>query len=214
MPTGAEQAAVIRDLSAQGRHASFSCIRVASTYSAYNAAKCRSTILRRSLKAVRLSKRLAKYITSIVMLAASVVAGACSRMQDKQMTVGKVTYKFPAEHVSRFIDSGEGHPYARLRPPEQPFDLVYDEFAKYRRNFKSTDAPLVATINDRSISDHKRFNFPGGVTVCKESQPYYSCGLNIVDEGIEWSVLFNKQQVDKSESIRASAAALLRAYRS
>lgn len=151
----------------------------------------------------------------LLVLATVVFGGGCSRMDDKQLTVGKITYNFPASHIFRFTNPGEGHPFARIRPPGQKYDLVYSEFSKFRRNFQGHNVPLVTGINDRSASPtFKEFNFPDGKTVCRLDQPYYSCGLNINDDGVTWSVIFNSDQVSESDSIRKSALEALRMYRS
>jgi hypothetical protein len=142
-----------------------------------------------------------------------VAVGACSRMEDKQLTINGVTYSFPAEDVFRFTDPNQGHPYVRLRRKGQGYDIIYSEFRKYRRNLQDGDAPLVTSINDRPAPSFQEFKFPSGSTVCKGEGPNYSCGLLVLDSGIEWSVVFNKDKLNNSEAIRTSAARNLENYR-
>ena len=149
----------------------------------------------------------------LIALIAASMTGACSRMEDQQMSVGRVTYRFPAEHVFRFTKPTEGHPFARIRTPGKKFDLIYSEFSRYRRNWQGDDVPRVTGINDRSASGYNKHTFPGGLTVCREGQPYYSCGLSIEDEGVNWSVIFHQDQINNSEAIRAEAKIVLRGYR-
>jgi len=151
--------------------------------------------------------------SQIALFVALSFCGACSRMEDKKLAAGGVNYTFPASHIHGFTSPNDGHPYVRLRPPGQPFDLIYSEFSKYRTNQQGKDMPLVTGINDRSKSNFTTTSFPGGPTVCRSDQPYYSCGFHLDDDGVPWSVIFNKDQVRNSEAIRAAAESILRSYR-
>lgn len=142
------------------------------------------------------------------------IIGACSRMEDKQITIGDATYSLPSDHIRAFTKPGEGQPYARLRPPKSPYDLIYSARARYRTTWTGADTPLVSSVNDHRSPKFERFQFPGGMTVCRSDQPYYSCGLQIVHRGVNWSVVFNRDQVPNSDAIRASALEILETYRS
>ena len=131
------------------------------------------------------------------------------------MTVGAVTYHFPAEHIDQFIEPGEGLPYAKLRPPGANFQLIYLARDKYSRNFAGGNAPLISTVTDHSAPEpFEHFNTASGVTVCRNDHPHYGCGLRIEDEGVAWSVVFDRDQVPNSDAIRAAAENILKTYRS
>lgn len=134
-------------------------------------------------------------------------------MEEKRLTVGDVTYTFPADHIFSFMNPGEGRPFARIRPPGESYDLIYSYRAKYRKNWQGSDVPLVTGINDYPSDRFEKFQFGNNVTVCREGHPYYSCGLMMMDDGVAWSVVFSKDQVQNSESIRKSVVEMLQAYR-
>jgi hypothetical protein len=139
----------------------------------------------------------------------------CSREEDKRLTVSGVTYTFPAEQVQSFLEPGEGPPFVRVRARGRLFDLIYSERAKTRQNFQGEGAPLVTTVNDHSSrSDFERFDSDGVITVCRGDHPYYGCGIRIEDNGVPWSIVFNRDQVPDAASIRAAALETLQKYRS
>lgn len=142
-----------------------------------------------------------------------VVAGGCSRMEEKQLSVGSVTYAFPADHIEAFTNPGEGEPYVRLRPPGSQYDLIYSARARYRTNWTGEDTPLVSSINDHRSRKFEQFGSPNAIIVCRSDQPFYSCGLQIVDNVVVWSVVFNRDQVPNGDMIRESAAKTLKTYR-
>lgn len=134
-------------------------------------------------------------------------------MEDKQLTIGNVTYTFPAEHVFSFTNAGEGHPFARIRPPEAEFDLIYDSLLKHKRNWEGPTTTPVAGINDHPADSFEKYESDGVVIVCRVGQPHYNCGLSITDETVQWSVVFDRQKVSQGKSVRDAAVQLLRKYR-
>ena len=80
--------------------------------------------------------------TILVALLFFALAGisACSREEDKRLTIGGVTYTFPARDVRSFTEAGEGSSFARVRPRGQLFDLIY-----------SARAPVLAPHTGESI---------------------------------------------------------------
>jgi hypothetical protein len=150
----------------------------------------------------------------LLALVTVVFGGGCSRMEDKQITIGDVTYSLPSDHVEAFTKPGEGQPYVRLRPPKSPYDLIYSARATYRTNWTGKDTPLVTSVNDHMSPSFEHFKFPGGLTVCRSDQPYYSCGLQIDHRGVTWSIVFSRDEVPNSDAIRTAAARILETYRS
>lgn len=137
---------------------------------------------------------------------------ACSREEDKRLTIGGVTYTFPARDVRSFTEAGEGSPFARVRPRGQLFDLIYSARARYRRNHQGDGTPLVTSVNDHSSSSFERYDSSGFVTVCRGGQPYFSCGMNVEDRGVTWTIVFTRDQLPDAPSVRASAIQALQKY--
>lgn len=147
----------------------------------------------------------------LCVLAILIGTSACSR-EDKQLTVGGVTYSFPSNRVQSFTEPGDGLPFARVRPGGQLFDLIYSERAKYRRNWLGGGSPLITSVNDHRSRQFERFNFDGFEVVCRAEQPYYSCGMHLEDRGVPWTIVFNRDQLADADAIRASAIGALRKY--
>lgn len=139
--------------------------------------------------------------------------GGCSEMQQTEVSFDGVHYTFPSDHIRAHITPDEGSPFIRIRPPGENFDLLHSASTWTRKNWQGAGTPLVSTINDHPSPEFSKHNASGGVTVCRSDQPFYSCGLQLKHTGVVWSVVFNADQVTKSDQIRVSALRILEQYR-
>lgn len=131
----------------------------------------------------------------------------------KQLAVGEVTYGFPAEEVLRFTSPGDGQPYARLRPQGQSFDLIYSSRASTRRNWQGDQAPLVTSINDHPSPRFSRHQSELVTVVCRDGGLHFGCGIQVNDQGVSWSVVFDKEEIAQADAIRTAALEVLKRYR-
>ncbi|MBT0668644.1 hypothetical protein HT136_09720 [Novosphingobium profundi] len=158
-------------------------------------------------------RSLSKPIFSVIMIASAIGVTGCSsdsKAPDK-VRLGELPYEFPDGDILNIVQPDHGRTFVRLEPPNEDFLLVKDEFAD--RMQKKTGEVIVSNINSNRFNKVDRFKRDDIDVFCKDT-PYYSCGMQVSDRGVIWSIIFDRIDVDNAHKIKSRALLLLSKYRS
>ena len=152
----------------------------------------------------------ARIVSHFAATAAALVATGCSELPPDPLTIEGLPYAFPKDHVHGFVPAEKGYLYLRLAPPGQELFLIID--ARSERKQREQNSLVVSSINDTRFSQAKVFFQQGEQIVCKDT-PLYSCGLQLNDSGITWSVVFHRESLSNVTDIKRRAEELITRYR-
>lgn len=142
-----------------------------------------------------------------------VVAAGCAP-KDKSVVFRGVAYRFPSAHAPKVNPErkdGEGA-FASVSPVGEPFKLRFSP-RHYRPNAQGAGVPTLHWVND-ARNEAQVLRQDDLVVVCKVgSQPRYTCGVQVIDAGLRWAAVFDRDQVAQASAIHAKAKAYLRSYR-
>jgi len=127
------------------------------------------------------------------------------------LTVSRVTYTFPRDHVLGFIDEPGRRQFAFVKPSRSRLELVYSSDLK-RRSRLNPDGPTVYYINDVPGVQQERIKLGSREVVCRPLLRM-QCGILIADGRLVWSVLFDRGDIGEVEQIAGEAAQALKLYR-
>ena len=148
-----------------------------------------------------------------VVLLSSAVVGCGPK--EKSVVIRVVAYRFPAAHDASVISESEGTlgAFAHVHPPEEPFDLRFS-YRHYQPNAQGADVPTLHWVNDAN-AEARILKQDGVIVICSVSHPlaHYTCGVQVIDAGLRWAAVFDRDQVANAAAIHAKAAAYLRGYR-
>jgi hypothetical protein len=144
-----------------------------------------------------------------VLIAIGTLSACANDTNILSFVVGDAEYKVPAAHVQSF--SRAPHQFVRIKPPGQPFDLVYDSrLSPQARN----GWPMIFSVNDGSSPYVERRDSVGQKIVCRRAAaPASICGLALEDAGVKWSVLFAREHIPAAGKLFARASKQLQEYR-
>lgn len=142
-------------------------------------------------------------------LTASAILAGCSKMDTKKLTLHGVSYEFPKEDVEGIVHD-QGHTFVRIRPSNQEFQLILNTRSDRRQ--RETDALVISGVSDQ-LGTFEDVQTPVGTVLCKDV-PHWGCGFEVFDQGIRWSVIFDRDHIDEVERFKATASSLLQSYRS
>lgn len=134
-------------------------------------------------------------------------------METHKFTLHGVTYQVPRSEIVAAVFPPDGRLQVRLEPPDAAFHLILDEWNDLPSH-QGSDIPRISKLNDVRFQEFSVTRLPSGPVVCTERQPRFNCGLSINDGPVTWSVLFDKENLSRSEEIRTQAVALIQSYRS
>jgi hypothetical protein len=152
-----------------------------------------------------------------LMFACLFALGACTsevyKPADKRVEVNGVPYGFPGKDIEAFVGPSEGTLFVRLAPAGVHFHLIIDELTSDIANKQGPDVPTISRLNSNRFENFRVFSTPHGKVVCGGRTPYFNCGLQVIDQGVKWSILFDDSDLPAAEQIRAKATALITSYR-
>lgn len=135
-------------------------------------------------------------------------------MDTKSVSFHGVTYKFPKEHITAATYRPENHLYVRLAPPHVNFHLVLDEWSD-RPSPHGPEFPRISRLSDNRFKNLAIIPSAIGPVVCDQGpQPHFSCGIQIEDGPVKWSILFDRESLGQASEIRRKATSLIQSYRS
>lgn len=129
---------------------------------------------------------------------------------NENVTIDGLPYAFPKNDILNIVFPTQGKTFIRLEPPGESFLLVKDEGAD--RKQEATGKTIISKINSSRFRKVEEFYRDGIQVFCKES-PFFSCGTQIEDQGIKWSVIFNRSDVKNVANIKDRAQRVLMRYR-
>jgi hypothetical protein len=142
------------------------------------------------------------------MLGAGLVVG-CSKRTDEVLVEG-LPYSFPKSHLNSLVMPDKGHLYVRLHPPGENFALLHDPMSD--RQQREEARTVIPTISDR-FSRQVPIQTAVGEVFCLDGLPHYSCGFELYDQDVRWSVVFDRGRLRQVLAMRANAVVLLQSYR-
>jgi hypothetical protein len=153
----------------------------------------------------------------MVLLMASMIAacaGGGSKVSNTEVTVRGVKYSIPKNHIRAAALTPANMTFVYIGPPGEKFHLVLDAFKPYLPNKSGFGVPTISRVNDNRFGEYEVVQIKSGVVVCtKVKKPHLDCGLEVDDHGVKWGVLFDKEDIGNSDSIRDRAKAFVLAYR-
>lgn len=157
-------------------------------------------------------------------IALATAAAGCGR-KDQIVRLSGVAYYLPSKHLNGFVapnESGSGQYYIRLIPPGDYFWLVYDPRKAGRPNEQGEGVPTIPHVNDIRNEQIRVIQTETGPVVCKASpanddsaymRHIFTCGFQIVDAGVPWSVIIPGDLVASAPALKRRAELVLRDYR-
>lgn len=142
-------------------------------------------------------------------LAASVVSEGCSKMSKNAVTVESLPYSFPRSHINSLVRPDEGHLYVRLHPPGERFALLHHPMSD--RQQRKEGRIIIPTISGR-FSRPAPIKTDVGEVFCIDI-PHFSCGFELYDRDVRWSVLFDRERLGDVVAMNDRATILLSEYR-
>ena len=103
-------------------------------------------------------------------------------------------------------------PFVLINPTNRDFILVYSQSTEVAKSYYP-DLPAITYITDVPYQKHSVRRVGQRVVVCLPGNLRYRCGLRIEDNGVGWSILFNREKIEDAERISNEAAELLKGYR-
>jgi hypothetical protein len=93
--------------------------------------------------------------------------------------------------------------------------LVYRPEVTSRKNEQGPDVPTVDHIKTVPGTNVEVLNTKAGAVVCRRDDRdlSYTCGMQVIDQGLAWSVKFDWDLVASAEAIKARAESTLLSYR-
>ena len=149
----------------------------------------------------------------ILLITAIVLQVGCTKAAPDPAIVSLhgVIYEIPRREVH--AASLDAPMFLRVRPSGGAYDLIVDELSHYAPNRQGPDIPTISRLNDNKFRDFEVHRLKSGIVICGSNQPYFNCGLRIVDGPVIWSVLFDRDQLPRADQIRSDATATIGAYR-
>jgi hypothetical protein len=135
------------------------------------------------------------------------------KMATQRVETEGVTYDFPAEDIEAYTSRSEGTLFVILAPQGEHFHLIIDELTNNVRNKQGADVPTISRLNSNRFEHFNVYATPEGKVICGGRMPYFNCGLQVLDGGVKWSILFDKAYLSNASEIRAKATALINSYR-
>lgn len=151
--------------------------------------------------------RLGSIAVALVTAAAS---GGCSMMSAKDVTVEGLPYSFPKDAMNSLVRPDEGHLYVRLHPPGHEFALLHHPRSDRRQ--KEVNRLIISTVNESRFSKYRSINTDAGEVICTDI-PHYSCGFELYDHDVRWSVIFDASKISDASKMKGEASRLLTSYR-
>ena len=143
------------------------------------------------------------------LIAMSVLGTACEKRSVETFTVDGRTYSVPSRHLSS--SSREPHVFLRIKHPEKPYDLVYDDRTPGAQ--LGPGVPRLFSINDEDQTGVEYRDLPDGTLVCRKAvHPKGGCGLRFQHHGVEWILLFPIGRAGEAALFKRDATALLDDY--
>ena len=133
-------------------------------------------------------------------------------MKKTTLLIEGVKYSFPPDEVINIIDRSQGHLYVRTSPKKANYDLIYSEIDKGQTD-KKTGKQVVSFVSNSPDSSLEVINIDGMQVLCSEFRTSFNCGFNISDNGITWSVIFNKSEISHIKRISSQSIKVIRGYR-
>jgi hypothetical protein len=94
------------------------------------------------------------------------------------------------------------------------FHLILDGSHPYKSNKQGPEVPTVSTISDNRYATVDVLGPAGSTVVCKRLEaPHFTCGLEVVDDGVRWGVLFDRTDLPQAARMKAQATAAIASYR-
>lgn len=165
-------------------------------------------------RSMAFSKVWTLFVFNFGLCVTSVFLMGCSEVKSEEIQLGRWTYTFPKDHIDTLTLPKDGNLYVRLIPPGQSLQLVYSKKREYRRNWSGSDSPLITHINDAPATNFGIITFSGGKSVCRLDTDFMNCGIHVIDDGVDWSVIFDKSRVSESDAIREYSKRAIAGYRS
>lgn len=146
-------------------------------------------------------------------LLAGVFVSSCEKAEPlRELTIEGVRYVFPGEMVAGLYDDKvENDDYIRVNTPNR-YQVVYSLRA-FRPNEQGGDVPTITHINDDPNNKAEVIPTKSGVVICTPTKLRLDCGIRLIDKGIVWSVLFDRQDIANIEAIMKEARATLASAR-
>mgnify|MGYP003575338003 CR=1 FL=1 len=155
----------------------------------------------------------ANFVQSTVAILVLLVGGSCSDMTPRIIEVRGSTYKIPNDEIVGFVAPPERKLYLRVAPKGERFHLVIDELDHYLANRQGPDVPTISRLNSNRFWDFSVMDRPFGKVVCGGPYTHYNCGFRIVDQNTNWSVLFDRKDVNNLYQIELRARQSIERYR-
>lgn len=139
-----------------------------------------------------------------------------SEVGNRNVTVRGTTYHLPDNQIVAATNSSSQIVFVRLAPPGANFHLVIDSFHPYLKNKLGPEVPTISTLNDNMFGRFAKIQSENGaLVICSDGpEPYFNCGIEVLDGDVRWSVLFDRQQLPLADEIRKRATSLIQRYRS
>lgn len=132
----------------------------------------------------------------------------CSGMQTNTITIQGVTYGFPDSHVEAILQD-QGHIFIRLHPADSNYKLLLN--TRSDRKQRETGDLIISGVSDQ-FGQFEHIPTVVGTVVCKEA-PHWSCGFEVVDKGVRWSVVFDRDHLRNVKELKDAALSALSSYR-
>jgi hypothetical protein len=136
-------------------------------------------------------------------------AGACAERSVERFELEGSTYSIPSHHLSS--SNREAYTFLRIKPPEKPYELVYDSRAPGAA--QGPGVPRLFSVNDEEQSGVEYRQVGKTTIVCRKAvNPKGGCGLRMRHLGVDWALLLPMARVEEAASLERDAAALLDGY--
>lgn len=149
------------------------------------------------------------------LLVISLLVSCGPESKHRSVTIRGVNYHFPVAHDPSVILEREGAfgAFADVSPPGEPFELRFSH-RHYRPNRQGEEVPTIHWVNDAN-AEATVVEHDGQMVVCAVTHPlaHYTCGVQVLDAGLRWAAVFDRDQAPNAAKIRAKAQEYLRTYR-
>jgi hypothetical protein len=141
------------------------------------------------------------------MLLLMAAVGSCT--SKRALDFGGHRYLIPTTDIEAIVRDN-GHTYARLEPAGRRYWLILDTRADRRQ--RERHEIVISSVSDtHPVVDY--LQSPAGLIACR-NVPHFACGLEMRDEGVRWSLVFDRADLSKASAYKDNAAAILASYRS
>src|SRR5687768_8777789 len=124
--------------------------------------------------------------------------------------MGDVAYGVPTAQLLSY--TWTPHLVIRIKAPHRPFELGFDSRSAQRT--APNGWPIIFSLNDKAAPHIAYGETRGQKIVCrKASAPEGGCGFTLIDQGIEWSVLFPEEGLASIVDMQTGAVSQLQSYR-